>query len=153
MAVKSATPAASAATTSLPAPGKYVQPIPVPPKMDWTFPEGVTAPEGSDRKFGHKSGTLRGKTYLDVSLENPEHFFSIEENDKLPKSLAEYVEWVRKHFEVDTMSKKLTQRAAGVQSTGSTSSASKHQSCVDFKVHHKGSSARFIRTHCAVAER
>ena len=42
--------------------------------MDWTFPDGQEPPEGSSRKF--LSGSLKNKTFLDVTMEHPEQYFA-----------------------------------------------------------------------------
>jgi len=108
--------------------------------MEWTFPEGVDPPEGGDRKFS--TGVLKGKTFLDVTLETPENFFAARQGKGVPKSLEDYLVWVKKHLDVDVKYKKLKQCIAGRrQSTSST--------CEHSNVHHKGSSARFIRTTCS----
>ena len=79
-------------------------------------------------------------------LGNPAHVFSVDKGKPVPKALSEYVDWVKRHFDIDDKGKKLTQRAAaGVQNTGSSSTPGV---CDHGKVHHRGSSARFIRTTC-----
>ena len=48
--------------------------------MDWTFAEGEQPPMiGGNKKF--PSGTLKGKTWLNVTLDEPEHFFSVHERE------------------------------------------------------------------------
>ena len=124
----------------------YVQPQPIhDSRMEWTFPEGEQPPSGGDRKF--PSGTLKGKTYLNVTLENPEHFFSVNDGKKNPKYLTEYVDWVRQHYDIDDQAKKLTRRVA--QSSSAAASAQPPPvACGHARTHRKGSSARFIRISC-----
>ena len=55
---------------------------------------------------------LQGKTWMNATLENPEYFFAAYESKKNPKYLAEYVEWVKQHYDVDTHAKRLTRRVA-----------------------------------------
>ena len=64
--------------------------------MDWTFPDGQEPPEGSDRKF--LSGSLKSKSFLDVTMEHPEQYFSTRKSKTLSAEATEYLRWVEKHF-------------------------------------------------------
>ena len=147
MVVEAAEPIAPATTAPTTAPAKtYVQPQPIHGStMDWTFADGEQPPlMGGNKKF--PSGTLEGKTWLNVTLDEPEHFFSVHEREKNPKYLIDYVAWVKQHYEVDTPNKRLTRRVA----QGSTSAASVPPpvACSHTKKTRKGSSARYIRISC-----
>ena len=115
------------------------RPVSVTQGMEWTFPEGEGPPEGSDRKF--EVGALKGRTFIDVTLEHPEHYFTARKSKAVPAAVKEYVAWIEKHFDVDVEHRKLKQVVVAKVSASSTS-------CSHSKVHHKGSSARFIRTTC-----
>ena len=99
----------------------YKQPVPVaaPRTADtgWSFADGDTIPqggeqrikmpEGGDRKFPGPS--LRGKTFIDVTQDNPEHFFSMHNAKTLHESLSHYVVWVKHNYDIDYKKKTLTQ--------------------------------------------
>ena len=147
MTVKAAEPSAPATTVApsaqTTAPAKtYVQPQPIHGStMDWTFADGEQPPlEGGNKKF--PSGTLKGKTWLNVTLDEPEHFFSVQGREKNPKYLIEYVAWVKQHYDVDTSNKRLTRRVA--QGSTSTASVPPPVACSHAKTTRKGSSARYI---------
>ena len=60
----------------------------------------------------------------------------------LPKTLVDYLVWIRKYFDVDVKSKTLKEFVSGRRQSSSSTT------CDHSKVHHKGSSARFIRITC-----
>ena len=80
--------------------------------MEWTFPDGQVPPEGCDRKF--TTGSLKNKTYLDVTLEHPEHYFSHRKSKTLDGNYLasiearEYLAWVETYFQIDSDTKQLT---------------------------------------------
>ena len=79
--------------------------------MDWVFPQGEGPPEGGDRKF--EEGILRGTTFLDITLEHPEQYFSARCSKTLSKGAREYIAWVEKHFEADSSNKELVMKSVG----------------------------------------
>ena len=46
--------------------------------MEWTFPDGLPEPPGSDQRFGNTfkgdSSSLCGRRYIDVTMEFPEQY-------------------------------------------------------------------------------
>ena len=63
---------------------------------DWT---DVDAPSHNP-KFS--TGTFRGKSFLDVVRELPNHYFqAARTKGNLPKENAEFKEWVEQHFTID----------------------------------------------------
>ena len=60
--------------------------------MDWTFPESHVTPEGGDRLF--RLGTLKGKSFIDLTMEHPEQFLLSQKCRTNNKEMQEYVEWV-----------------------------------------------------------
>ena len=81
-----------------------------------------------------------------MTLDEPEHFFSVHEREKNPKYLFEYVAWVKQHYDVDTKNKRLTRRVA--QGSTSAGSVPPPVVCSHTKKTRKGSSARYIRISC-----
>jgi hypothetical protein len=116
------------------------KPIPVLTDMQWTFPEDQIPPEGGDRKF--TTGSLRGKTFLDLTLEHPEQYFTTRKSKTLPTEAADYVKWVERYFVADEAALQL--RLPGVRAPGAAAGSD----CAHKDVHHKGSSARYIKTTC-----
>ena len=69
------------------------------PPAGWTFPPGQDTPAGGDRKFAY--GALKTKSFIDVTLEHPEQYFTICRSKTLSAEAKEYIAWVEKGFEVD----------------------------------------------------
>ena len=76
-----------------------------PPPPGWTFESGQETPAGGDKKFVF--GTLKGKTFIDVTLEHPEQYFTNRRSKTFSKEAKEYVAWVEKSFEVDKDAKRI----------------------------------------------
>ena len=112
--------------------------------MEWTFADGGGPPEGGNRKF--ETGVLKGRTFLDITLEHPEQYFSTRHSKTLSGVAKEYIAWVNEHFDRDPTDKMLVVKSSKSASKVDYSRAS--SSCSHAKVHHKGSSARYIRTTC-----
>ena len=106
--------------------------------MQWTLEQ--EPPPGSDSKF--KTGALKGRTYLDTTLEHPEQFYIMMKQSDSSRSAEtkDYVEWVRRYFTLNTATKTIHLKAADDKSKGSK--------CEHLRTTKKGSSARFIRTTC-----
>jgi hypothetical protein len=106
----------------------------------WTFPEGQVTPAGGDRKFVY--GALKGKTFIDVTLEHPEQYFANCKSKTLSNEAKEYIAWVDKIFEVDKDAKQINER--GILLTANATAPSTRldaASCKHANVHHKGSSS------------
>ena len=85
MVVKTTEPTSASSTTA---------PITESEQLSWT---------AGNKKFPSTALRLvQGKTWMNATLENPEYFFDAYESKKNPKYLAEYVEWVKQHYDVDT---------------------------------------------------
>ena len=151
MTVKAAAPSAPATTvapsTQTTAPAKtYVQPQPIHGStMDWTFAEGEQPPLNGNKKF--PTGALKGKTWLNVTLDEPEHFFSVQGREKNPKYLVDYITWVKQYYDVDIVNKRLTRSVA--QGSTAATSVPPPVACSHAKTTKKGSSARYVRISCA----
>ena len=105
---------------------------------DWT---DVDAPSRNP-KFS--TGTFRGKSFLDVVREFPNHYFqAARTKGNLPKENAEFKEWVEQHFTID--GKNLRRKTVAVPAQGSTLDPNV---CPHRNVHHRGSSARYKRHTC-----
>ena len=109
----------------------------------------LSVPEGGDRKF--TLGLLRGRTFLDVTLKDKLQYFSIRGSKKLNPEQIEYAQWVEDHFTAHkdrsanggTIDVWLTLKPAMPRQEGYIKMA-----CAHPDVHHKGSSARYIRSTC-----
>lgn len=110
----------------------------------WTFPPGQDTPAGGDRKFAY--GTLKGKTFIDVTLEHPEQYFANYRSKTLSNEAKEYIAWVDKSFEVDKDAKQINEK--GILPTANATAPSSSTSCKHANVHHKGSSVRYRKTTC-----
>jgi hypothetical protein len=113
----------------------------------WTFPPGQGTPAGGDRKFAY--GALKGKTFIDVTLEHPEQYFAICKSKTPSNEAKEYIAWVDKSFEVDKNAKQINER--GILPTANATAPSTRldaASCKHANVHHKGSSVRYRRFTC-----
>ena len=75
------------------------KPVKEPDEPGWTFPPDHDAPPGGDRRFAF--GSLKGKTFIDVTLEHPEQYFTTSKSKTLSKEATEYVDWVTANFDVD----------------------------------------------------
>jgi len=106
--------------------------------MEWTFADDEEPPEGGEKKF--TAGTLRGQTYLDITLDHPDQYFTTYRSKTLSEEAKAYVQWVQRHFAVDTEAKQLTPKRHQAEKGSPT--------CQHTKVHHKGSSARYLKTTC-----
>ena len=97
------------------------------------------------------SSLVRGKTWLNATLDNPEYFFAAYEHRKIPKHVAEYVEWVQMHYEVDTQAKRLTRCVARTPTPDGLAAVVPPPpvACSHAKTTRRGSGARFIRISCA----
>ena len=112
-----------------------------PSDMEWTFPDGGSRPLGSDRKFS--VGFLKGKTFIDVTMETPQQYFSIYKSTTLSAEAKEYVEWVKKNFDLNLESKLISLKKNSTSQGCASASVCQHE-----KVHHKGSSARYRKSTC-----
>ncbi len=109
----------------------------------------LSVPEGGDRKF--TLGLLRGRTFLDVTLKDKLQYFSIRGSKHLNPEQREYAQWVENHFTAHkdksanggTIDVWLTLKPAMPRQEGYIKMA-----CAHPDVHHKGSSARYIRSTC-----
>ena len=106
----------------------------------------LSVPEGGDRKF--TVGMLKGRTFLEITLQDKLQYFSIRGAKQLTTEQSEYREWVEKHFTPfnDRSSNggktSLILKPAGERSSGGL------VACAHTDVHHKGSSARYVRSTC-----
>eukprot|EP00435_Cladocopium_sp_Y103_P068333 s119_g31.t1 len=115
-------------------------------------------PRGSDSKF--PSGQFRGKTFWQVLRNHPDHFHWAVNNRNRSPVLLEYVEWVRRYFEIVGDQIYLLHEPSSeplVPATSASSSASRQPpnpplpvkcpgGCEEFS--HRGSTAYTIRTTC-----
>jgi hypothetical protein len=110
--------------------------------MEWQFEDGNEPPRGSDRKF--TAGTLKNKTFINVTLEHPEQYFSTYKSKTLTAEAKDYIKWVQDNFDVDAEGKQVKIKDCGpiLRVSGGTAM------CSHSKTHNKGSSARYIQTTC-----
>ena len=71
----------------------------------WTFESGRETLAGGDKKFVF--GSLKGKTFIDVTLEHPEQSFANCRRNTLSKDTRQYVAWIEKSFEVGKDAKQI----------------------------------------------
>jgi len=89
---------------------------------------------------------LKGKTFIDVTLEHPEQYFANYRSKTLSNEAKEYIAWVDKSFEVDKDAKQIKEK--GILLTANATAPSSSTSCRHANVHHKGSSVRYRKTTC-----
>ena len=78
--------------------------------MEWEFADTSTPPPGSDEKF--KEGRLNGKTYLDVTMKQPDHYCACHKAKSLTVENRNYVNWAKKHFVIDAGTKEVTRASS-----------------------------------------
>ena len=106
--------------------------------------DGWTDVDVPSRNPKFSTGFFRGKSFLDVVNEFPEHYFqAARTKGQLPRENAEFKEWVEHHFTID--GKNLRRKAVVAPAQSSTLDPS---FCPHVNVHHKRSSARYKRHTC-----
>ena len=92
------------------------------------------------------------QTFLDVTMEHPEQYLSTRRSKKLSKGAEAYIKWVEKNFDIDPDTKHSkpanTQHVSARPRRGDGAGLPSLEMCPYKEVHHKGSSARYLRTTC-----
>ena len=91
---------------------------------------------GADKTF--KYGLLKGKSFIDIVTEHPVEYFMMKKVKEKSKDMQEFVDWVDFYLNIDPQTMVVTLKV----------SANKKESCTHQHVHHKGSSARYLRSTC-----
>ena len=114
-----------------------------PRTMEWIFPEPMTMCPGGDQVF--TAGSLKGKTFIDVTLKHPQQFLACKKFKSLIVEMRSYVNWAENYYDIDSDTKevKLKGSPAHRQSLDGCTGDCEHRD-----VHHKGSSAKYQRSTC-----
>ena len=93
---------------------------------------------------------MKGKTFIDVTLEHPEQYIATCKSKTLSNEATEYVEWVTANFDVDRKCKppQLKIKANRMSPAANATSPSSAAACRHEDVHHRGSSAKYIKSTC-----
>ena len=103
---------------------------------DWTV---LGSPPGHETRFSR--GTFKNQSFLDVIAKYSDQYVVMKKSKKLVAEDAEFVAWVDKFFQVDHITKE-------VKPLPPPTRPAQQSECEHKNLHHKGSSAQYIRTTC-----
>ena len=110
--------------------------------MEWHYiaqEETTEIPEGGDQTF--KQSSLKDKTFHEVLTTKTAQYIVCKKSKVLTAEMKAFVHWVDRHYNVN-------EETRSVQTKARTAAAASTGACAHLNVHHKASSARYVKTTC-----